>query len=147
MSCTEPRPSTAARPARPAAGSLALTAAVAAGLSAAASGAVYAVSVAAGVFPSLRLVPDAGAQMGIEVVLLVAAVAGAAGVGAYALVRRFSHAPLRTFLWIAAAVLVASFAAPFAIPGTTAAQALVLNLLHVVVAGVVAAAVVRHARG
>jgi hypothetical protein len=57
--------------------------------------------------------------------------------GAWKLVERLTERPLRPFLWLAGVVLVLSFAAPYAVPGTTAAQALVQNILHVVVAAAV----------
>jgi hypothetical protein len=105
---------------------------------------VFAGSVAAGVFPSFTFQAGVGAQMSVEPILLVSMVGTLAGIGAFTLLRRRSARPVPTFMWIAAVVLLLSFAAPFAIPGTALAQALVLNLLHVVVAGFVVGAVLRQ---
>jgi len=112
-------------------------------MAAAANAVVFGLAVAAGIFPSLTLQPDLGAQMSIEPVLLVSVVGALAGVGAFSLLRSRVSRPVPVFLGIAAAVLLLSVAAPFAIPGTAAMQAVVLNVLHVVVAGFVVAAVLR----
>lgn len=116
----------------------------ASGVAALVNGAVFALAVAAGLFPSLTFTADAGAQMSIEPVLLVSVVATLTGVGAFALLRRMVAKPVPVFLWIAAGVLLISFAAPFAIPGTAPAQAVVLNLLHLVVAAVAVGVVLRN---
>jgi hypothetical protein len=112
-------------------------------MAAMANAVVFGLAVAAGIFPSLTFQPDLGAGMSIEPVLLVSVVGALGGVGAFALLRRRVSRPVPVFLWIAAAVLLLSFAAPFAIPGTAVMQAAVLNLLHVVVAAFVVWAVLR----
>jgi hypothetical protein len=104
---------------------------------------VFALAVAVGVFPSLTFQPDVGAQMSVEPVLLVSVVGALAGVGAFALLRRRVARPVPIFLWVAATVLLLSFAAPFAMPGTGLMQALVLNAMHAVVAGLVVWAMLR----
>lgn len=68
-------------------------------------------------------------------ILPVSVVAALAGVGVYAFVRRVRQ-PMRVFTTAAILVLIPSFAAPLAMSDWTAAQAAVLNLMHVVVAGV-----------
>jgi hypothetical protein len=108
------------------------------------NGIIYALAVAAGAFPSLRLDTAApGPQMGIEPVLLVSAIGAMAGVVAFGAVRFYADNPVRAFVQLAGVVLVLSFVGPFLVPGTTLAQGLVLNLMHVVVAGCVLVAVLR----
>jgi uncharacterized membrane protein len=75
--------------------------------------------------------------MTVLAVVLVSMAASFAGMGAWKLVGRFTDRPLRVYLWVAGIVLVLSFAAPYAVPGTTGAQAFVQNVLHVVVAAAV----------
>jgi hypothetical protein len=117
---------------------------LAAGLLAALANAlIFALAVAGGVFPSLTFQPDVGAQMSVEPVLLVSVVGALAGVGAFALLRRRVARPVPAFLRVAAVVLLLSFAAPFAVPGAAPLQALVLNVMHVVVAAVVVRGVMR----
>jgi hypothetical protein len=116
---------------------------LAAALGAAVNAVVFALAVAGGVFPSLTFQPDVGAQMSIEPILLVSVVGALAGVGAFAMLLRHVAKPVSVFLRVAAAVLLISFAAPFAIPGTALMQAVVLNLFHVVVAASVVWAVLR----
>jgi hypothetical protein len=127
-------------------GSLWKPALVAAAGAALANGVLFGLGVAAGIFPAFRLDPSAGPQMAVEPILLVSAVAAAVGVGVYGALRTRSADPLGLFLKIAAVVLVLSFAAPFAIPGTTVTQGLATGLLHVVVAAAVVVVVRRADR-
>jgi hypothetical protein len=126
----------------PADGSLVIPGLTAAMVAAMLNVAIFAVAVAAGVFPTLRLDTAAELQMGIELVVLSTVVGALAGMGAFALVRRLSSDPLRTFYVIAVAVLLISFVAPFTLP-VTLAQGMVMNVMHVVVAVLVVQAVRR----
>lgn len=119
---------------------------VASGLSAAVNALLFLGAYAAGVFSSVWLDPAAGAQMSVEPVILVSVIAPLAAVGVFGLMARAMAQPLRPFLVLAGVLLLASFAAPLAIPGTGLAQALVLNAMHVVVAATVVGLLVR-ARG
>ncbi len=112
-------------------------------LAAVANAAVFALAVARGIFPSLTFQPDVGAQMSVEPVLLVSVVGVLAGVGAFALLWRRLARPVPVFLRVAGVVLLLSFAAPFVIPGTALMQAIVLNVMHVVVASLVVWTVLR----
>lgn len=116
---------------------------VAAVLAAVANAVVFGLAVVAGVFPTFTFQPAVGAQMSVEPVLLVSVVGALAGVGAFSVQRERVAEPGRVFLRVAAAVLLLSFVAPFAIPGTALLQAIVQNMMHVVVAGVVLWAVLR----
>jgi hypothetical protein len=118
-----------------------LMAAAAAG---AVNGIIYTAAVAAGVFPTLRLARQGGPDMGIEAVLLMSTLGALGGIVVYALVRQYAANPIRAFAQVALAVLLVSFAGPFMVAGTTLAQGLVLNVMHVVTAAAVLAAVVRR---
>jgi hypothetical protein len=116
-------------------------------LAAALNAAIFAFAVSVGVFPSLTFQPEFGAGMSVEPILLVSLVGALAGVGAFALLRSRVERPVSLFLRIAAVVLLLSFAAPFAIPGTAPLQAVVLNVMHLVVAATVVWAVLRVNNG
>jgi uncharacterized membrane protein len=135
------QPARPARP-RPSLWQPALLAAAAAMLI---NGVIYVLAVVAGAFPELLLsrAPADVPQMGIEPVLLVSAVGAMAGVAAFGAVRFYAANPVRAFVQLAGAILVLSFVGPFLVPGTTLAQGLLLNLMHVVVAGCVLVAVLR----
>jgi hypothetical protein len=99
---------------------------------------LYLAGVAAGAFAALTLVPAGPqAEMAGGPILLVSMAGAAAGVGLYAALRRRVRRPLTVFGWIAGVVLLLSFAAPFAIPGWTRPQILLLETMHVVVAAAV----------
>lgn len=113
-------------------------AAVAAAVAAGANATVYLAARAAEVFPPGPFFPSTQDDpMTLGPILLVSAVAGAAGIGVYALLRRLVREPLRVFTWIAMAVLVLSLLGPLAMTGWTAAQAWTLNLMHVIAAAAV----------
>jgi uncharacterized membrane protein len=99
--------------------------------------AIYIGAALAGVFPYIMKIDPAEPGMTVLAVVLVSMAASFAGMGAWKLVGRFTDRPLRVYLWVAGIVLVLSFAAPYAVPGTTGAQAFVQNVLHVVVAAAV----------
>jgi hypothetical protein len=111
-------------------------------MTALANAVLYLAAVQAGIFPALRPDPAAGPQMAVELVVLSSLVGVAAGMGVFALVRRYTSDPLRTFHRIAGVVLLVSFAAPFTLPGTWM-QAMVLNVMHVIAAVFVVRAVRR----
>lgn len=112
-------------------------------LAAALNTAIFVLAVVAGVFPSLTFQPDTGAQMSVEPILLVSVLGALGGAGAFALLRSRVANPVPVFLKVVIVVLLLSFAAPFAIPGTAVVQAIVLNVMHIVVAGGVVWAVYR----
>jgi hypothetical protein len=85
--------------------------------------------------------------MSVEPVVLVSVVGVLAAVGVFALLRRAVAKPVPVFLRIAAVVLLLSFVAPSAIPGTAVAQAIVLNVQHVVVAAAAVWAVLGSGSG
>jgi hypothetical protein len=109
----------------------------AAAISVAANIVVFLTGYATGIFASLTLDPSAGAQMSIEPVILVSAVAGFFGVLAFGLLRKHGTAGFKLFCQLAIVLLIISFFAPLAIPDTSAAETVVLNLMHVVSAAAV----------
>ena len=130
------------RPPPPVAGPLWKTAIVAGAAAAVVNAAVFAVSVPAGVFPRLEWAP-AGPGMGMMPVLAGSFVAALAAAAVYAVLRRATTRAWRPFLGVAAVVLLASFAAPLALPGLTREQMVLLDVLHLTTA-IVAVAVLRR---
>jgi len=117
--------------------SLPITAGLAGGISAVANALLFGVAVLVGVFPAFTLDPAAGTQMAVELILMVSVFASAAAISVFGLMRRRVDRPIPAFVKLAAVVLVLSFAAPFVIPGTGGLQAVVLNVMHVIVAATV----------
>jgi hypothetical protein len=137
------RPETGGATARPRRWPMALMAAI---LAAVTNALIHLSGVAAGVYEAVWMAGASKGQMTLEPVLLVSVVATLAGVSVYGALARRARNPLRTFAWIAGVLLVASFAAPFLVPGATLAQAILSNVQHVVVAALVLAVAVRHQR-
>jgi hypothetical protein len=112
-------------------------------LSAAVNALIFAAAVQQRIFPTVRLAPEAGPQMAVELVIVVSVVGALAATGVYAVLRRMGQRPWRRFVTLAVVVLLLSFIVPFLLPGTLA-QRLVLNLMHLVVAGAVVALLPRR---
>lgn len=104
--------------------------------------AIYVGAALAGVFPTIIKLDPTEPGMTVFAVILVSMVASFAAMGVWKLITRWARKPFPVYAWLAGIVLLLSFAAPYAVPGTTAAQAWVQNVLHVVVA----AAVLRELR-
>jgi hypothetical protein len=107
---------------------------LAAGLSASANTLIFVIAVAAGVFSSLWMRRTPLARCSSAPSCWSPCWARWRAPACTSSCASESRQPERTFAAVAAVVLLLSFAAPFAIPGTTVAQGLVLNLMHVVVA-------------
>jgi hypothetical protein len=90
---------------------------MAAGLSAGVNALIFALAVAAGVFSSLWMQPDAWARCSSAPSSWSPCSARWRVPAVYVLLRKRSRRPERTFAVVAAVVLLLSFAAPFAIPG------------------------------
>jgi hypothetical protein len=91
-----------------------------------------------GAVPAHVRVPDASGQPLTLLPVLFRSVMPAliAGLVLFLLLR-FTQQPLRIFNGIAAVVVVLSFASPFSIPNATTGMIVLLELMHVVVAGIV----------
>jgi hypothetical protein len=106
-------------------------------VSSAVNASIYGVACLADIFPHFVKLDPTVPGLTVLAVVLVSMLSSLAAMGVYRLVERRATTPLQTFGWIAVATLVVSFAAPYAIPGTTSAQAWIQNLMHVVVAAIV----------
>ncbi|TVP51073.1 MAG: hypothetical protein EA350_00295 [Gemmatimonadales bacterium] len=98
---------------------------------------IYIGAALAGVFPTIIKLDPTEPGMTVFAVILVSMVASFAAMGVWKLVTRWAERPFPVYAWLAGILLLLSFAAPYAVPGTTSAQAWVQNLLHVVVAAAV----------
>lgn len=89
-----------------------------------------------GAVPATVRIPDANGQPLTLVPVLISSVMPAlvAGLVLFLLIR-FTKKPLRIFNSVAAVVLLLSFASPFTIPNITTGMIVLLELMHVVVAG------------
>lgn len=98
---------------------------------------IYIGAALANVFPTIIKLDPTEPGLTVFAVIFVSMVTSFAAMGVWKLVTRWTERPFTVYAWLAAIVLLVSFAAPYAISGTTAAQAWVQNLLHVVVAAAV----------
>lgn len=115
-----------------------LTVAPLAGLIAAAINAVlFYVGTATGAIPANLIIPNAGQPLSIIPVIVASFVPAIAAGLLLALINRFTKQPLRIFNIIAIILLVFSFSSPFSIPNVPVGMIVILNLMHVVVAGAV----------
>ncbi len=132
------------QPARVVSGAL-LRVAPSTGLVAAAVNAVlFFAAHSAGLFPATALVN--GQPLTVVPVIISSIVPVLVAAGVFALLGRFTQNPVRIFTVLAAVLLVVSFINPFmGIPGVTTAMALVLNVMHIVVAGLTVYAFRRYA--
>lgn len=110
-----------------------------AGISAAILNAIlFLIGSSMGAVPASVRIPDANGQPLTLVPVFVSSMLPAlvAGLVLFLLIR-FTKKPLRVFNIIAAVILVLSFASPFSIPNVTTGMIVLLELMHVVVAGIV----------
>jgi hypothetical protein len=90
----------------------------------------------AGLFPATALIN--GAPLSVLPVIISSIIPTIVAAGVFALLGRFTQHPVRIFTILAIVLTILSFANPFlGIPGVTVPMAVVLNLMHVVVAGCV----------
>ncbi len=99
---------------------------------------------------ALGLLPDTaliqGQPLTVVPVIISSILPVLVAAGVFALLGRFTRQPVRIFTILAFVLLLASFLNPFmGIPGVTIPMGLVLNLMHVVVAGLVVYAFRRYA--
>ena len=118
----------------------------AAALSALVNAILLAVAVIAGVFPGLPIVPFAGPAFGLGSVVLVSAAAALAGTALYSVLWHRAERPMQVFALIVACVLLVSFAAPMFEKNWTAVRLGVMELTHLVVAGITVYALWRWTR-
>ena len=115
-----------------------LTAAPLAGLVAAVINAVlFYIGTATGAIPADLIIPNAGKPLTVIPVIIASFVPAIAAGLVLALLNRFTKRPLRIFNIIAVILLLFSFSSPFSIPGVPVGMIIMLNLMHIVVAGAV----------
>ena len=115
-----------------------LTVSPLAGLVAAVINAVlFYIGTATGAIPADLIIPNAGKPLTVIPVIIASFVPAIAAGLVLALLNRFTKRPLRIFNIIAVILLLFSFSSPFSIPGVPVGMIIMLNLMHIVVAGAV----------
>lgn len=108
--------------------------------------AVFLIGTSTGAIPFNLIIPNAGQPLTI-VPVLISSFVSAIGAGLLlALLNRFTKRPLLIFNVIAIAFLLFSFVTPFSIPNAPTSMIILLELMHVVVAGAVLIAFNRYAK-
>jgi len=102
-------------------------------LAAAANTIIYVVCYVTGIIPWNMLSPGRGVSITPRLVILVSLSGALVGALIYAIIRRVSSTPVRTFRIVAALVLLVSFLAPLAIPTFTTSLTIALDVMHTVV--------------
>lgn len=118
----------------------------AAAFSAGVNAGVVALAVMAGVFPRLHVLPFAGGGFGLGSVVLISAAATLGGTALYSLLWQRAERPMHVFALLVSSALLVSFAAPMFVEGWTASRLGVMELTHLVVAGVTVATLWRWTR-
>ena len=98
---------------------------------------LFYIGTATGAIPADLIIPNAGQPLTVIPVIIASFVPAIAAGLLLALLNRFTKRPLRIFNIIAVILLVFSFSSPFSIPGVPVGMIVILNLMHVVVAGAV----------
>lgn len=123
-----------------------LSVAAVAGLIAALINAVlFYVGLSTGAIPGDLIIPNAGQPLSVVPVVLASIGPSVVAGIALALLNRFTKTPLRIFNIIAVIVFTLSFFSPFSIPNVPTGMVVILELMHVAVAGVVVYAFNRYA--
>jgi len=95
---------------------------------------IYTVCFAVGIIPWSMLSPGREVQITPELVVGVSAGGAMLGTVMFAITKRVSHTPARTFRWLALVVLILSFGAPMTMNTFSTALEIALDLMHIVVA-------------
>lgn len=96
---------------------------------------LFYVGKAAGAFPETVLIPNQNAPLTIIPVILSSILPSIIAGLVMGLINKFSSKPKKIFNIVATILLILSFGNPFMIPEVPMAMVVVLNLMHVVVAG------------
>ncbi len=110
-----------------------------------ANSAAYLAGASAGLFPQDVLIPGLGSPVTIARVLVSTTVGVGLGAVGFALLRRFSRRPYRTFRIVAVVLLLASYSQPGMVLHAPIRMVLALNVLHTIAAAVVLWAMRRSA--
>ena len=108
---------------------------IAGGISIVLNGIIYFAGKAAGAFPETVLLGEGGAPLTILPVIISSLVPSIIAGLVMGLINRFSSKPFKVFSIITAVLLPLSFINPFMIPNAPVIMAILLNVMHVVVAG------------
>lgn len=112
-----------------------LSSLIAGGISIVLNGIVYYAGKSAGAFPETVLLQEGGTPLTIIPVLISSMAPSIVAGLVMGLINRFSKKPMMVFTIITAILLPLSFINPFMIPQVPLAMAILLNVMHVVVAG------------
>ena len=112
-------------------------------ISMAVNGALYLLGDAMGAFPPTAVAPARGAPVTLGPVLALSAAGSAVGVAVYAVLRQFTNKAWMVFIGIAVAVVLFMAVPPFQIQGVPTAQIVILEIMHLVTAGVTIGSVAR----
>lgn len=130
----------------PGRGSLWAAGARAALTSALVNGVVVVLAVVTGVFPELHILPFSGGTFGLGSVVLISVVAALAGTALFSLIWPRAERPMHVFALFVSCALLVSFAAPMFDENWTMVRLGVIELTHLIVAGLTIYALWRWTR-
>lgn len=107
---------------------------------------LFLVGTSTGTIPADFIIPNAGQPLTIVPVIMASVVPALVAGLVLALLGRFTKKPLTVFNVISIVLLVVSFSSPFTVPGMPVGMIIILELMHVVVAGAVMLVFNRYAR-
>lgn len=99
-----------------------------------------------GAIPGDLIIPNAGQPLAVMPVIVASVFPALAAGLVLALLNWFTKNPLRIFNILALVLLLLSFASPFSVPNMPLGMVIILELMHVVVAGVVVYVFNRYAK-
>lgn len=112
-----------------------LSSLIAGGISIVLNGIIFFAGKAAGAFPETVLLQEGGSPLTILPVIISSLVPSLIAGLVMGLINRFSTKPFKVFAIISIILLPLSFINPFMIPNAPLMMAILLNLMHIVVAG------------
>jgi hypothetical protein len=104
---------------------------------AAATGVLFLLGSAFGLFPATIVIPASGQPVSLGPVLFMSVIAAIGGGIVYAILSRLTKQPKRIFRILAVIVLVLSFGAPSVFPNAPTSYYIALNVLHIVAAAMI----------
>ncbi len=107
---------------------------------------LYFVGTSTGAIPTDFIIPNAGQPLTVVPVIMASIVPALIAGLVLAILARFTKKPLTIFNVLSVVLLVLSFWSPFTVPGMPLGMIIILELMHVVVAGAVMLVFNRYAR-
>ena len=98
---------------------------------------LFQIGLATGAIPGDLIIPNAGEPLSAVPVIIASLLPSLVGGIVLVILNRFAKNPLRIFNIVAAVIVLLSFFSPFSIPNVPIGMVVILELMHVVVAGVV----------